>query len=176
MMEVTRYWSQDGLLVIGIDAPASRAEARALLRQAVRIAAAQWLNMDIDSIAMASTPGQAPRLLLAGRAAWLSFSHEAGLSLAAIHLHGPIGIDVMRVQDIADWQNVARDYLGPQVAQELAACPAAQRPLQLAQAWTAREAALKCAGVQLAEWSGAAPACRLQALSVPAPCVAALAY
>ncbi|MEG1054333.1 MAG: 4'-phosphopantetheinyl transferase superfamily protein, partial [Janthinobacterium sp.] len=87
-----------------------------------------------------------------------------------------VGIDVMRVQAIADWFMLARDYLGPQVADALAACPADQRPLALAQAWTAREAALKCAGLPLAEWNGAAPACRLQALRLAAPYVATLAY
>ncbi|MGK5059811.1 4'-phosphopantetheinyl transferase family protein [Janthinobacterium sp. LB2P49] len=169
-------WSGDGVLVIGVAAALPRAEARLRIRAAVREAAARWLKMDIEAISVASTPGTPPRLLLAGRAATLSFSHDEGLSLAAIGLHGPVGIDVMRVQDISDWFNLARDYLGPQAADELAARPAAQRPLALAQAWTAREAALKRAGLQLAEWNGAAPACRLHALALAAPHVATLAY
>jgi len=164
------------VLVIGIVPPPSRMEARTRLRQAVREAVAQWMKVDIGAIAVESTPGQPPRLLLAGRTAGLSFSHDEGLSLAAVHLHGAVGIDVMRVQAIADWFMLARDYLGPQVADALAACPANQRPLALAQAWTAREAALKCAGLPLAEWNGAAPACRLQALRLAAPYVATLAY
>jgi 4'-phosphopantetheinyl transferase len=175
-MDATVLWAGDGVLVIGIVPPPSRMEARTRLRQAVREAAAQWLKVDIESIAVESTPGDPPRLLLAGRAAGLSLTHDEGISLAAIHLHGTIGIDVMRVQDVADWANLARDYLGPQVAEELAACPDAQRPLRLAQAWTAREAALKYSGLQLAEWNGAAPTCRLQALPLPAPYVASLAY
>lgn len=176
MIEATQYWSQDGLLVIGIAAPASRSEARTQLRQAVLLAAAQWQKLNIETISLQSSSGQPPRLLLAGQAAGLSFSHDEGLSLAAIHLHGPIGVDVMRVQDITDWRQLARDYLGPQVEQEMAACPAAQRALQLARAWTAREAALKCAGMQLAEWDGNTPACRLQTLPLPLPYVASLAY
>ncbi|OEZ97298.1 4'-phosphopantetheinyl transferase superfamily protein [Janthinobacterium sp. HH107] len=175
-MDFTVLWAGDGVLAIGIVPPPSRVEARARLRQAVREAAAQWQNLDIGAITVESTPGTPPRLLLAGRPAGLSFSHDEGLSLAAIGLHGPVGIDVMRVQDIADWFILARDYLGPQVAQELAAGPDAQRPRRLAQAWTAREAALKCAGKQLAEWDGAAPACRLKTLALSAPYVATLAY
>ncbi|MDN2703011.1 4'-phosphopantetheinyl transferase superfamily protein [Janthinobacterium sp. SUN100] len=169
-------WSGNGVLVIGIAAVLPRAEARLRIRAAVREALAQWLKLDIDAISVVSTPGQAPRLLLAGRAAGLSLTHDEGISLAAVHLHGPVGLDVMRVQAIADWFNLARDYLGPQVTQELASLPDAQRPLALAQAWTAREAALKCAGLPLAEWDGAAPARRLQALSLAAPYVATLAY
>ncbi|WP_332859057.1 4'-phosphopantetheinyl transferase family protein [Janthinobacterium svalbardensis] len=175
-MDATVLWSGDGVLVVGIVPPPSRMEARAHLRQAVREAAAQWLQLDIEAISVESTPGAPPRLLLAGRAAGLSFSHDEGISLAAIHLHGAVGIDVMRVQDIPDWANLARDYLGSEVTKELAACPDTQRPLALAQAWTAREAALKCAGLPLAEWNGAAPACRWQALPLPAPYVASLAY
>lgn len=175
-MNATVLWSADGVLVIGIVPPPSRMEARTQLRQAVREAAARWLKMDIGAIAVESTPGAPPRLLLASRAVSLSFSHDEGLSLAAVHLHGAVGIDVMRVQAITDWFMLARDYLGPQVMQELASLPDAQRPLALAQAWTAREAALKCAGLQLTEWDGAAPACRLQALRLAAPYVATLAY
>ena len=175
-MDFTVLWAGDGVLAISIAAVLPRAEARLRIRATVRAAAAQWLKMDIESISVESTPGAAPRLLLAGRPAGMSFSHDEGLSLAAIGLHGPVGIDVMRVQDIPDWEQVARDYLGPDVAQELAACSDAQRPLALAQAWTAREAALKCAGRQLAEWDGVAPACRLQAVHLPAPYVATLAY
>ena len=175
-MDFTVLWSGDGVLAIGIVPPPSRMAARAHLRRAVREAAAQWLTLDSEAISVESAPGTPPRLLLPGGVAGLSFSHDEGLSLAAVHLHGAVGIDVMRVQDIADWFHLARDYLGPQVAQELAACPDTQRPLRLAQAWTAREAALKCAGKQLAEWDGAAPACRLKTLALSAPYVATLAY
>ncbi|WP_219116645.1 4'-phosphopantetheinyl transferase superfamily protein [Janthinobacterium sp. UMAB-56] len=175
-MEATLLWSEDGVLVIGVAAVLPRAEARLRIRAAMRVAVAHWQEMDIGAISVASTPGAPPCLLLAGRTAGLSFSHDEGLSLAAIHLHGPVGIDLMRIQDIPDWFGLARDYLGPQVAEDLAAQPDAQRPLALAQAWTAREAALKRAGRQLAEWDGAAPACRLQALCLAAPYVATLAY
>ena len=175
-MDFTVLLSRDGVLVIGIVPPPSRMEARARLRQAVREAAAQWQHLDIEAVSVESTPGTPPRLLLPAGVAGLSFSHDEGLSLAAIGLQGAVGIDVMRVQDIADWFHLARDYLGPQVAAELADCPADQRPLRLAQAWTAREAGLKHAGLALAEWDGEAPDCRLQAVAVPAGYTATLAY
>ena len=174
-MDATVLWAGDGVLVISIGTVLPRAEARQRIRAAVREAAAQWLNLDIETISVESTPGQPPRLLLAGRAVGLSLTHDEGLSLAAIGLDGAVGIDVMRVQDIPDWAELAREYLGPQVADALAVCPAEQRPLHLARAWTAREAALKCAGLQLMEWNGVASNCRLQALHLPAPYVATLA-
>lgn len=174
-MDATVLWSGDGVLVIGIVPPPSRMEARARLRQAVCEAAAQWQNLDIEAISVESTPGSSPRLLLAGGVVGLSFSHDEGISLAAVNLHGAVGIDVMRVQDVPDWANLARDYLGPQVAGELAACPDALRPLRLAQAWTAREAVFKCAGLQLKEWDGVALNCHLQAVETPQNFVATLA-
>lgn len=174
-MDSTVLWSGDGVLVIGIAAVLPRAEARLRIRAAVCEAAAQWLKLNVETISVASTPGAPPRLLLAGRAASLSFSHDEGLSLAAISLHGPVGIDVMRVQDIGDWFHLARDYLGPLVAEELAACPDAQRPLALAQAWTAREAALKCAGLQLMEWDEMSLNCNVQHIALQNGFVAMLA-
>lgn len=174
-MDYTVLWSGDGVLVIGIAAVLPRAEARLRIRAAAREAVAQWLELDIDTISVKSTPGAPPRLLFPGGLAGLSFSHDEGISLAAIGLHGPVGIDVMRVQDIADWFHLARDYLGPQVAQELAACPDTQRPLRLAQAWTAREAALKCAGKQLAEWDGVTLNCKVQQIALQVEFVAMLA-
>ena len=174
-MDATVLWSDDGVLVIGIAAVLPRTEARLRIRAAVHEAVAQWLKLDIEAISVESTPGAPPRLLLASRVASLSFSHDEGISLAAIGLHGPVGIDVMRVQDIPDWFILARDYLGPQVAEVLSACPAGQRPLALAQAWTAREAALKCAGRQLAEWDDVALNCHLQAVETPQNFVAMLA-
>ena len=174
-MDYTVLWSGDGVLVIGIAAVLPRAEARLRIRAAAREAVAQWLELDIDTISVKSTPGAPPRLLFPGGLAGLSFSHDEGISLAAIGLHGPVGIDVMRVQDVADWFHLARDYLGPQVAQELAACPDTQRPLRLAQAWTAREAALKCAGKQLAEWDGVTLNCKVQQIALQVEFVAMLA-
>ncbi|STQ92791.1 holo-(acyl carrier protein) synthase 2 [Janthinobacterium lividum] len=174
-MDSTVLWSGDGVLVIGIAAVLPRAEARLRIRAAVCEAAAQWLKLNIETISVASTPGAPPRLRLAGRAASLSFSHDEGLSLAAISLHGPVGIDVMRVQDISDWFHLARDYLGPLVAEELAACPDAQRPSALAQAWTAREAALKCAGLQLVEWDEMSLNCNVQHIALQNGFVAMLA-
>ena len=174
-MSFTRHWQGDGVLVIGIAAVLLRAEARLRIRLAVRKAVAQWLAVDMESISVESQPGHAPRVLLPGRTAFLSISHDDGISLAAIHLHGPVGIDVMRVIAIPGWHEVARDYLGPQVAAQLRACPDDQRPLALAQAWTAREAALKCAGRELAEWDGVALGCDLQTLEMPQNYVAMLA-
>ncbi|MGY2336072.1 4'-phosphopantetheinyl transferase superfamily protein [Pseudomonas sp. SDO5511_1_S431] len=93
-----------------------------------------------------------------------------------MNLHGPVGVDVMALQQIPDWQAVALDYLGPGVAAQVNAAPQAHRAALFAQAWCGREARLKCAGIGLAEWSDeAAPACHVFELVLPGGWVGALA-
>ncbi len=145
---------QDGLFVIGVTTSVERPRAREQIRSAARDALASVLGVDADTILIDSTPGQAPRIALAGAgcAIGCSFTHEDGYSLAAINLHGAVGVDLMRAEEVFDWQAVARDYLGPEVCAELAATPAVEQTLAFVLAWTRHEAALKCHGVHLSEW------------------------
>lgn len=137
-----------------LSADQQRGNARRQLRLAARYALAAVLRMPADDISIASRPGEPPSILLAGRPSTIgiSFSHDDHYSLAAINLHGPIGADIMRIQDIPDWHAVARDYLDPTTAAALQALPAAERAQALTQAWTQREAALKYHAQQLSEW------------------------
>lgn len=144
----------DGLFVVRVATSLERPRAREQIRLAARAALASVLGVDAGDIVIDSTPGQAPRITLAGAesAIGCSFTHEGGYSLAAINLHGAVGIDLMRVEEVFDWRAVARDYLGPEVCATLAATPAAEQTLAFVLAWTRHEAALKCHGIQLTEW------------------------
>jgi 4'-phosphopantetheinyl transferase len=133
-----------------------RVRVRVRIREAVLQVLAAALALSPDRIVLTSTPGQAPCLVLNGeRAAGLSISHETGLSLAAINLHGPIGVDLMRVPEqdqCEDLISVARDYLGPAQAVTLAGVAPGLRALAFATAWAAHEACLKCRALGLSEW------------------------
>jgi len=144
----------DGLFVLFVRTVPRRDAARLEIRRAAREALALVLDLAVDDITIASTPGAPPRILVAGeaRAIGCSFAHEDGYALAAINLHGAVGVDLMRVRDIPDWQAVAHDYLGPAASAALQATSADERPRAFAQAWTRREAALKRDGQQLGEW------------------------
>jgi len=170
----------DGLYVLAVRTSSGqrREPARAQLRQAVRTALAELLSVPQEQITIHATPGSAPHIDAAGRKVACSFSHEDGLSLAAWNLHGPVGVDLMQVQAIPDWETVARDYLGPEACAMLRASPAQDRPRALAQAWTAHEAALKCLGLPLTEWfaSASPPALSRIELPVPPHLVATLAF
>ncbi|MCD5995789.1 4'-phosphopantetheinyl transferase superfamily protein [Pseudomonas sp. CDFA 602] len=155
----------------------SRIDARALIRARLCAALACALQVPPVHVTFISTAGCRPRVLIEG---WpepgLSISHDAGLSLAAVNLHGTVGVDLMRVQCVPDWQQVARDYLGDEVAGRLLETCDALRPQAFSSAWCQREAVLKLSGQPLAEWThAAAPACSVFQIALPNPFVGALA-
>jgi 4'-phosphopantetheinyl transferase len=148
----------DGLYVIGVSGDGERETARRQVREALREAVAQLYRLRPGAVTIEGPPGRAPTVSFAGlrgvRAPEISITHDGPWSLAAIHEHGPVGIDIMQAQAIDDWREVARDYLGPQVLAALEAVAPDARPEALARAWTEREARLKCHGKQLGEWTG----------------------
>ena len=151
---------EDGLIVMST-AGGPRDEAREAIRKAV----CEVLGGAVEVV---STPGSAPTVTVDGMASsiGLSISHDDGISVAALHRDGPVGVDVMKVQLPSDWARVAHDYLGMSVAVQLAALSVEARPLAFAQAWAEREAKFKLLGESLTEWSPL-PDCRLLALDLP---------
>ncbi len=153
-----RWWAGDGfagappsaspLQVVGVRGQPDRATARRTIRLALHAALAEASGLPASSIELCGAPGEAPYALLDGRRIALSISHDGDLSVAALRLDGgAVGIDLMRVTDVPDWQAVARGYLGPACAAALDGMPA------FARAWSEHEARLKCRGLALAEWS-----------------------
>ena len=169
------------LIVISIATPdtAIRHAARAQLRGAVREVLGLRLNRAPESIALASLPGQALRVDLPGHTIGLSASHEAGISVAAIHRCGPVGIDILRLPDEFEWQPVARDYLGLQALARISSMPPHEQLPGFAREWTRLEACLKCLGAGLQEWNppldSRIQACRVIGLELPAGLFGAVA-
>jgi 4'-phosphopantetheinyl transferase len=143
------------LIVISVVTPDStlRHAARAQLRGALREVLGLRLHRAPESIELVSTPGQAIRVDLPGHRIGLSASHEPGLSVAAIHRCGPVGIDIMRLSEEFEWQPVARDYLGLQALARIACMPSQGQLPAFAREWTRLEACMKCLGIGLQEWS-----------------------
>jgi 4'-phosphopantetheinyl transferase len=170
----------DGLVAISIVTPAGAAReiARAGIRLAVREALAQLLGARLERIAVASTPGSAPQVLVDGEPSGLglSISHAGALSVAVLRRGGAVGIDLMEVQEVPpDWARVALDYLGKATACRLASLPPDERSRAFAQAWTEREASLKLFGLQLDEWTPLPADCKVMTLSLPPGLTGALA-
>lgn len=146
------------LLVIAVRTPPTmlRTEARQQVRLALREVLATQLGCSPAAIELLAQPGQALKLLKPNQDIALSISHEPGLSLAAIHLHGAVGVDLMAINSIpvaSELHTLATDYLGHTIADQLAGTPAKEQGQAFAQAWTEFEARLKCTEEPLAEWS-----------------------
>ena len=142
------------LIVISVITPLT--SIRDSGREQIRIALSEALGFLLDmppmSVPLITEPGQPVRLALPHLQLGLSFSHEPGLSVAAINLHGKVGIDLMRADGIADWRQVAHDYLGHESVKRIADLPANRQSDAFAQAWTRYEACLKCLDIGIREW------------------------
>jgi 4'-phosphopantetheinyl transferase len=161
----------DGLYVIGVRGDGERQSARRRTRQALCEALAQLYGLQVAQIMIHFSAGRAPAVsfLEASQvvAPGISISHDGPLSVAAIHQHGLVGVDLMRVQEVPEWRAIARDYLPPHVRDRLETAEPGQRPWLLARAWTEQEARLKCHGRQLSEWSGLALPAQCHELDLP---------
>jgi len=159
-----------GLYVIVVATAPQREIARQQVRLALRELLAQVSGCALSSISIDNRRGQAPQLSIAGLAQsyGCSFSYAGNSALAALYLHGTVGVDMMLPSEMPDWQVVARDYLGPAAAATLAATPPAQRARAFSKAWCALEAGLKCRGEALGEWrAGRSPAALQASLAIP---------
>ncbi|QRX82745.1 4'-phosphopantetheinyl transferase superfamily protein [Glaciimonas sp. PAMC28666] len=142
------------LIVISVITPLTsiRDSARERIRIALREALGFLLNMSPLSVPLVTELGQPIRLALPALHLGLSLSHEPGLSVAAINLRGKVGIDLMRVNAIADWRQVAQDYLGHETVKRIADLPSSGQSHAFAQEWTRYEACLKCLDIGIREW------------------------
>jgi 4'-phosphopantetheinyl transferase len=163
----TALTAPDGILVIGVEGDGDRPRARVRIREAIHDA---LLLVTGTSVTLHGTSGEAPWAIGPdGRRIGLSISHEGALSIAGIHLHGHIGVDMLHTQLPADALAVTLDYLGPDAAQALQVAEPEQRPLAFATAWTDHEARIKCLGIDMGEWdnNAAVAACKVSRLDLP---------
>lgn len=175
------FLERAGIGLAAVDTPFS--PIRDPARQQVRAALAAAVRRLDEGQALAEPlrwidrPGQAPRLDDPRAAAWgIALSHEVGLSLFALRPAGPVGLDLLRLDAVpaarAERCRLAADYLG--------AAALGTEALTFARAWAGHEAALKCRGLPLAEWTpGLARelqgVCRVE-LALPAGFVGALVW
>ena len=135
-----------------------RSVARTAIRAALCQALASWVGCPANSVTLSDDVGVALRIAHPSTTARVSISHEDGLSVAAIHPHRAIGVDVLGTSN-PPWADecltLARDYLGPHRARQLAELPVAQRSTAFAAAWTRWEAGLKSGGLGISEWTAA---------------------
>jgi len=180
MME--RLLDTDKIVVATIATPETRLRdrARSMVRATLQTLLAEKLGTAAETIRLISQPGHPMRLAPPWSHVGISVSHEAGLSMMAIHLGGAIGIDLLHFDaPLPDIPALSRDYLGPVASAELAALATERQQKAFAQAWCRFEAKLKCLGLPLSEWTPAVEsrmaACSLTDLPMPPGWAAAIA-
>lgn len=185
--------AEHALVLVSVATPESA--SRDFARQQIRLALADLLSCayacPVEQLILERQAGQVPGLDLSipGHEISLSISHENGLSIAAIcdkdvegkahkYANG-LGIDLLKIQHLPDWQAVAALYLGPQISAAIAATALDQQAACFALHWAQLEARLKCQGLALSEWpqpsEHALCAYRFQELALPTGYVGALA-
>ena len=76
----------------------------------------------------------------------VSVSHGGGLAAAAVCDHGPIGIDVERVESRRNLLGIAKRFFAPEEHDALERCGPDERTALFHQWWTRKEAVLKATG------------------------------
>lgn len=117
---------------------------RALLRKIL----GDYLECDPASLVFATGPYGKPRIVQPAGDETLHFnvSHSEGVALYAVSREGPVGVDVERVREIADWAEIAGTVFPPEEQARLHALPAEWRVRGFVEAWTRQEAFLKATG------------------------------
>lgn len=139
----------------------SREAGRAGLRQQARRLLSEllscYLQQPAQGLGLGFEAGQQPRLAARwqGLSLSLSLSYCNELALVGLCPGARIGIDLAAITPLPDWQGVARLYLGPQAAASLTRLEPNTRARQFARDWAGMEAASKCLGSGLEEWSPA---------------------
>jgi 4'-phosphopantetheinyl transferase len=172
----TTLTAPDGVLVIGIEGDGDRPRARVRIREALHDA---LLALTGAVVSLHGDAGTAPWAIGPnGQRIGLSISHEGALSIAAIHLHGPVGVDMLHTQSPDNALALTLDYLGPDAAQALTVAAPEDRPAAFAAAWSAHEARLKCRGIGMQEWDDnpLLAACRVATLVLPEGLAGTLAW
>lgn len=124
----------------------ARAHLRALL--------GTYLGIRPDRVPLHLAPGQAPRVDTPwqGLSLSISLSYAGGVALIGLCPGARIGVDLVEIVPIPDWDRVAQLYLGPEAALRLVKMNR-DGEKNFVLAWAEMEARSKCLGQGLQEWS-----------------------
>lgn len=80
---------------------------------------------------------------------FFNVTHSDGLALYAFTRAGEVGIDVERIRELPDWEQVAASAFSPRELERLRATPPERRRDEFFNAWARQEAVLKALGTGL---------------------------
>ena len=132
-----------------LDRVTARSTSRRLLKEILRTI---HCCTDAD-IAIRDVKGQAPTVDCCGQTFFVSFAYDEDYLLLALSRSKAIGVDLLSKPIVFAWQDVAKNYLSPEIIESLSQQNNARAALGFAKAWVVNEARLKCLGMPLQEWS-----------------------
>lgn len=157
-------------VLVRVSVSPSHFEARREVRTVLRTVLAAWSGLPPDQLPLDETP-RGP--VWRGEPLGISLSYGAGEAWIGLLRGGRIGVDVMRVEPFAELHQVAQTYLDPVAAGAIRKAPDPARAF--AEAWTAREATLKCVQRDLTEWTfNVFPPCETETVAIGADVVGAV--
>jgi 4'-phosphopantetheinyl transferase len=80
---------------------------------------------------------------------YFNVTHSEGLAVYAFTRAGEVGVDIERIRDIPELEQIAGSYFPPGELARILACPEERRRDEFFRAWTRQEAVLKATGVGL---------------------------
>ena len=113
----------------------------------VRLILARYLGCDPDQLNFSTNEYGKPELQ--GHSLEFNLSHSGDFALLAVSHHHKVGIDVERVRQDTELENLARRFFSGREYSELMAIPQDQRSAAFFRCWTLKEAYIKAQGLGL---------------------------
>lgn len=122
-------------------------------RGALRLLLARYTARAPREVRFAYGPHGKPRLAVERDEPEIFFNvaHAEDLALYAFTRTGEVGIDVERVRELPDWEQIAATCFSSSEAARIRAADEAQRAAEFLRAWTEHEAVLKARGTGLGD-------------------------
>lgn len=138
------------LLLVALPKNIKREDARRRGRAVLRETLGNLLSLPMEQVPLAEGP-LGPVLEDATRDIRISLSYAGGWVLIGLAEGRALGVDMVRIENLAEVEVLARLYLPAAACQEALAAPLEMRDARFAQAWAEMEAGCKCLGLPLAE-------------------------
>lgn len=115
-------------------------------RSLLRILLGRYLGRHPAEVALTAGPFGKPRLADSLTALHFNLSHSDDLAVYAFAREREVGVDLERIQKVAEWQDIAASFFDESEAATLRTLDETQRDSAFIGAWTRHEASLKVPG------------------------------
>ncbi len=115
---------------------------------ALRLILARYLDQPPASLVFAAGENGRPFLTGGGKDLHFNLSHSGDVALVAV-ASAPVGVDVERIKEMADFAKIARRHFAPVELESVLQTAAEEQPRAFHAIWTRKEAFVKATGLGL---------------------------